>query len=290
MAALGALRRVLLAPHREKDQALRLALDLVDDIERLGARVFLDAQGAEALGRRELAWPHESWAGVDAVVVLGGDGALLHAARQAAPLGIPVLGVNVGRLGFLADVEASELPSMLRRFVEGEFSVEERMMASARLLRGGEEVGRFLALNDVVVARSTFSRIARLEARAGEAVIGSFPADGLIVATPTGSTAYSLSAGGPIVHPLLDCFVITPICPHSLAARPVVVGPHESIAISVHGPADDLVMTVDGQQSHVMRPTDVVLVQRATHRARLVRLSGRSPYALLRERLSHPEV
>lgn len=281
---------MILAPHREKDHALRLALGLVDEIERLGARVFLDPEGADALGRPELAWPHESWAGADAVVVLGGDGALLHAARRAAPLEVPVLGVNVGRLGFLADVEASELPSLLQRFVEGAFLVEERMMATARLLRDGAGSGQFLALNDVVVARSTYSRIARLEARAGDAVIGAFPADGLIVATPTGSTAYSLSAGGPIVHPLLECFVITPICPHSLAARPVVVRPQETITISVHGPADDLVMTVDGQQSHVMRPTDVVVVERAPHRARLVRLSGRSPYALLRERLSHPEV
>ncbi|NLG68713.1 MAG: NAD(+)/NADH kinase, partial [Firmicutes bacterium] len=201
-----------------------------------------------------------------------------------------VLGVNVGRLGFLADVEASELPSMLGRFVEGGFAVEARMMVTARLVRDREEIGAYLALNDVVVARSTYSRIARLEARAGASIVGAFPADGLIVATPTGSTAYSLSAGGPIVHPLLDCLVITPICPHSLAARPVVVRPEDAITIRVDGPADDLVMIVDGQQSHVMQPTDVVIVERAPHRARLVRLSGRSPYALVRERLSHPEV
>lgn len=284
------LTDVIVAPHREKEEALRLALGLVQEIRRLGARVFLEPEGARALERPDLAWPAETWAGAGAVVVLGGDGALLHAARRAAPLGVPVLGVNVGRLGFLADVEASELPAMLGRFVEGRFEVEERMMITARLLRGGQEAGSFLALNDVVVARSTYSRIARLEARAGEAIIGTFPADGLIVATPTGSTAYSLSAGGPIVHPLLDCLLITPICPHSLAARPVVVRPDDAITVRVHGPADDLVMTLDGQQSHVMRPTDVVVVERAPFRARLVRLSGRSPYALVRERLSHPEV
>lgn len=284
------LSEVIVAPHREKPEALRLALGLVEEIRRLGARVYLETEGARTLGRPDLAWPGEDWDGADAVVVLGGDGALLHAARRAAPLGVPVLGVNVGRLGFLADVEASELPAMLGRFVEGRFSVEARMMVTARLVRGQEEVATYLALNDVVVARSTYSRIARLEARAGASIVGAFPADGLIVATPTGSTAYSLSAGGPIVHPLLDCLVITPICPHSLAARPVVVRPDDSITIRVDGPADDLVMTVDGQQSQVMRPTDVVVVERAPHRAKLVRLSGRSPYALVRERLSHPEV
>lgn len=265
-------------------------MGLVERIGQLGARVWLDASAAEALNRPDLAWPQGSWAGADAVVVLGGDGALLHAARQAAPLGVAVLGVNVGRLGFLAEVEASEFPSMLQSLVEGDFRVEERMMVEALLMREERESGSFLALNDVVVARSTFSRIARLEARAGDAVIGSFPADGLIVATPTGSTAYSLSAGGPIVHPLLDCLVITPICPHSLAARPVVIRPEETVTISVQGPSDELVLTVDGQQSQTMRPTDVVVVRRAPFRARLVRLSGRSPYTVLRQRLSHPEV
>ncbi|WP_324717607.1 NAD(+)/NADH kinase [Carboxydochorda subterranea] len=260
-------------------------------LKALHADVYLERAAAEATGRQDLAWPGADWHGADVVVVFGGDGALLHAARQAAPQGVPVLGVNVGRLGFLAEVEASEFPSMLGRLVQGGFGVEERMMVEAELIRAeGHGTHRWLALNDVVVARTTYSRITRLEARVTNDVIGAFPADGLIVATPTGSTAYSLSAGGPIVHPLLDCFVITPICPHSLVARPVVIRPEETITVLAHGPSEDLVLTVDGQLSEPMHPEDEVVVRRAPFRARLVRLSGRSPYAVLRQRLSHPEV
>lgn len=281
----------MLAPHREKPQALQLARALVGSLQALGVDVRLERSAAKALALEDLAWPEPTWQQAEVVIVLGGDGALLHAARDAAPLGVPVLGVNVGRLGFLSEMEASELPGLLERLVQGAFAVEERMMAEAEVLRDGREGGlRWLALNDVVVARATTSRITRLEARSGSDLIGSFPADGLIVATPTGSTAYSLSAGGPIVHPLLDCFVITPICPHSLAARAVVIRPEEGVTITVHGPSDELVATVDGQLSTRLLPEDRVVVRRAPFRARLVRLSGRSPYTVLRQRLSHPEV
>ena len=149
----------------------------------------------------------------------------------------------------------------------------------------------WLALNDVVLARSTFARMARMEVRAAGQVVGVFPADGLIVATPTGSTAYSLSAGGPIVHPLLDCLLVTPICPHSLAVRPVLVRPDEVVEVTVLPPAEDLALVVDGQlHATFSADSDRLQVQRAPFRARLVRLSGRSTYELLRQRLSQPEV
>ncbi|HEY8485859.1 MAG TPA: NAD(+)/NADH kinase, partial [Limnochordales bacterium] len=234
-----------------------------------------------------------------------------------------------GRLGFLTEVQAHELPAMLDRLVAGDFRVEERMMAEARLVPreaqedaaspappdapqgdrrslpergadGGAEEGRqikpgagaaWLALNDVVLARSTFARMARMEVRAAGQVVGVFPADGLIVATPTGSTAYSLSAGGPIVHPLLDCLLVTPICPHSLAVRPVLVRPDEVVEVTVLPPAEDLALVVDGQlHATFSAGSDRLQVQRAPFRARLVRLSGRSTYELLRQRLSQPEV
>ncbi len=282
---------MIVSPHLDKPQALPLAEELVGELRRRGIGAWLDAPAAAGAHRPETVWAEPSWAPADLVVVLGGDGSLLHAARQAAPLGIPVLGVNLGRVGFLADVEAGELPAMLDRLVDGRFVVEERMMVEATVGRGEPQTERFLALNDVVVTRSTLARMARIEARASNSVLGVFPADGLIVATATGSTAYSLSAGGPIVHPLLDCLVITPICPHTLAARPVVIGPDETVEVRVQGPGNDLVVTVDGQLSRPFRAgEDSLRVRRASCRARLVRLSGRSPYELLRQRLSHPEL
>lgn len=284
---------MILVAHREKPRAVQLALELTGQLRGLGMQAYLDPSLAREVDQLPLAWPDKSWAGADLILALGGDGTLLHAARRAAPLGVPVLGVNLGRLGFLAEVEASELPSMLKRLAQGAYQVEERMMLEATLR--GDEPGLsgepLLALNDVVLARSTFARMVRIEVRASGSVIGLFAADGLIVATPTGSTAYSLSAGGPIVHPLLDCLVITPICPHSLAVRTVVVRPEETVEVAVAGPAEDLVLTVDGQLSGSVRAgRQVLVVRRAQCRARLVRLSGRSPYEVLRERLSHPEV
>ena len=285
---------MILVPHREKPRALQLAVELAGQLRALGMQAYLEPAVAAETGRSAVAWPGDSWAGADLILALGGDGTLLHAARRAAPLGVPVLGVNLGRLGFLAEVEASELPSMLQRLADGAYRIEERMMLEATL-RGADapEPARqpLLALNDVVLARSTFARMVRMEARASGSVIGVFAADGLIVATPTGSTAYSLSAGGPIVHPLLDCLIITPICPHSLAVRPVIVRPEETVEVAVPGPAEDLVLTVDGQlHGSFAAGRQVLVVRRAGCRARLVRLSGRSPYEVLRQRLSHPEV
>ena len=285
---------MILVPHREKPRAVRLAVELAQQLRRMGMRACLDRVVAAEAERPDLAWMGDSWGGADLILALGGDGTLLHAARRAAPLGVPVLGVNLGRLGFLAEVEASELPSMLQRLAKGAYSVEERMMLEATVRDDdAPDPAResLLALNDVVLARSTFARMVRIEARASGSVIGMFAADGLIVATPTGSTAYSLSAGGPIVHPLLDCLVITPICPHSLAVRPVIVRPEETVEVAVPGPAEDLVLTVDGQlHGSFAAGRQVLVVRRAGCRARLVRLSGRSPYEVLRQRLSHPEV
>ena len=287
------MRDVILVPNLEKPRALELALELVEGLPAVGVRGYLDPEVAHRSGRPELAWPRPEWSGAGMVVALGGDGTLLHAARRAAPLGVPVLGVNLGRLGFLAEVEAEELPSMLQPLAGGQFQVEERMMLEAWVVDPDRPAGQapLLALNDVVLSRPTWARMVRLETRASGAVIGVFAADGLIVATPTGSTAYSLSAGGPIVHPLLDCMVITPICPHSLAVRPVVARPDEAVEVRVVGSGAELLLTVDGQPQGTLPPGDGVLrVRRAAHRARLVRLSGRSPYEVLRQRLSHPEV
>ncbi len=244
----------------------------------------------------------------DLVISLGGDGTLLRAARAVLDREVPVLGINLGNLGFLTSVAASEIEAGLRRVLRGEYQIEERRTLEAVVLpESGTPSGPPLtALNDVVVHKAGAARVARLDLWVGETKregadggvgdnagqeIGSFSGDGVIVATPTGSTAYSLSAGGPIVVPELNCFLVTPILPHTLAVRPLVVPGEERITINILDRGEPLHLTVDGREGPQLSPTDRVVAQMGQSRVRLVRLPGHSFFATLRRKLNwavHP--
>src|SRR5690606_7605238 len=170
----------------------------------------------------DLGRPAEEWRDLDAVVVLGGDGAVLRAARLLAPRRVPLLAVNVGHLGFLTEVEHSALEPALAKLLAGQFAVEQRMMVTATVMRAGRAVWQLTGLNDAVITRGTFARIIRSEVRVAGEILLDYSGDGIIVATPTGSTGYSLSAGGPIVHPHIESLLLTPICPHALATRSIL--------------------------------------------------------------------
>ena len=244
----------------------------------------------------------------DLVISLGGDGTLLRAARAVLDREVPVLGINLGNLGFLTSVAASEIEAGLRCVLRGEYQIEERRTLEAVVLpESGTPNGPPLtALNDVVVHKAGAARVARLDLWVGETErkgedggvgdnagqeIGSFSGDGVIVATPTGSTAYSLSAGGPIVVPELNCFLVTPILPHTLAVRPLVVPGEERITIKILDRGEPLHLTVDGREGPRLSPTDRVVAQMGQSRVRLVRLPGHSFFATLRRKLNwaaHP--
>ncbi|NPV52559.1 MAG: NAD(+)/NADH kinase [Firmicutes bacterium] len=284
--------RIGLIPHLKKPEAVKSARDILEWLGERGVKGLLDPRSAEALGLPELSF---GGAGnlkkkMDVAVVLGGDGALLYAARMLSPSGLPLLGVNVGHLGFLTEIEIPEVYSALERVLNGDYKVEERMMVAATIRRRANEVERFTGLNDIVVAKGAFSRMIRLETYIDDHYIGTYPADGVIVASPTGSTAYSLSAGGPIVNPLMDTLIITFICPHTLFARAFVISSFEIVRVVVHASHDDIMVTVDGQVGYRLGDEDEVIVKKAEHKTRLVKLASRGFYEVLKTRLSEGNI
>ncbi len=273
-------------------EVARVAREAVALLEGRGVAVLINRDSAARLGYEGRGVDEaELVSGSEALVVFGGDGTILRAARAAAPRGIPILGVNLGGFGFLAEVQDLHVEEALRRMLAGEYRLDERMMLRAEVLRGGQVVREFLALNDIVVTKSGYARLLRVRIDVGGEHLATHLADGLIVATPTGSTAYSLSAGGPIVHPAVEGIILTPICAHTLSARAVVVSASDVITVRVvpGGASPPHVLTVDGQEGYPLQSEDEVRVRRAPDRTRLVRLEGRGFYSLLRAKLARGE-
>ncbi len=251
-------------------------------------RALLRARGVRswiAAGRPSA----ESLRCADFAVALGGDGTMLRVAREVAPRGIPLLGVNLGTLGFLSGIEAGDLRRRLEAVLAGRFAVEERSMLSAETLRGGRHVfGPELALNEVVIRCGDQARAVTLATRSGDRFVADFFGDGLIVATPTGSTAYALAASGPIVDPSLDVTLLAPICPHTLTQRPLIVPAHLPLAIRL-GPrraeTPRVLVSLDGQPGCELRIGDEVRVRRAEIPLRLLLPAGRSFFEVLRRKL-----
>lgn len=222
---------------------------------------------------------------VDLVMVLGGDGTFLAVAGMYGPAGIPLLGVNLGHLGFLTEVEVGDLEQDLDKLVQGDYHVEKRGMLEARVLRKGKLVSQAVALNDVVVAKGPLARIIHLEVAVEGVNIGSYRGDGVIVATPTGSTGYSLSAGGPIVPPNVDIIIVTPICPHTLNARPIVVAKDSAITVRTLNSQSETYITLDGQQGMELDCDDILEITSSKHETSLVRLKGKNFFDILAKKL-----
>lgn len=233
----------------------------------------------------------DSWAGnVDIAIVLGGDGTLLAAARSFATIDIPLLGVNLGRLGFLTQAEASGWREALGMLLAGQYSLEERLMLAATVGEYQPDRAPLLALNDFVVNQSSIARMARIEVNIDGVYLDTYAADGVIVASPTGSTAYSLSAGGPIISPKAQNIVVTPICAHALHARPIILAPHEEVMLRVIGGNQGTALTVDGQEVHELPPDSLVTVRRSTYVTRLVRFNRRPFYEVLRKKMKEGQI
>lgn len=222
----------------------------------------------------------------DLVIVVGGDGTLLHAARLLAPRSVPMVGINAGRLGFLADIPAERLAASLDAVLAGDFVEEPRALLKAEVMRGGEPAWAGTALNDVVVQKCDAGRMIEFETHVDGSYVCRHRADGIIVSTPTGSTAYALSAGGPILHPALDALAIVPICPHTLSDRPIVVGNNAQIEIRMRDTENpDAQVVLDGQDHADLGPGDCVVIRRDGQPARLLHPAGHDYYKLLRQKL-----
>jgi NAD+ kinase len=282
--------RVGLVAKPDALEARRVVLTLIDWLTARGLTVVLEketaalAPAAPAASVLKADLPGL----VDALVVLGGDGTLLSMARAVGDLGVPILGVNLGGLGFLTATTLDEMLPALEGWAADRMAVEERMMLGARLVRGAQIIGEYVALNDVVITKSAMSRIIDLAVSVDGRHATAYRADGLIISTPTGSTAYNLSAGGPILFPTMDAVVLTPIAPHTLSNRPIVLpaAPRIDVRLRVD---QEVMLTMDGQVGVPLREHDVVEVQKTRARIRLVRFEQKDFFSVLRTKLKWGE-
>lgn len=254
----------------------------------LGAELAFDEATSELAGDGA-ARLEDVWDDLDCLLTLGGDGTLLRGARRAGPRGIPVMGCNLGRLGFLTSAPQDELEGAVERLVKGEYRVEERLTMDVSV-EGTEGPASFYALNDAVVHKSGFARLVTLRVWVDGEEVGQYSADGIVLATATGSTAYSLSAGGPVLVPDLDALVATPISPHTLAVRPLVVPADARIEVEVRPRKEETILTVDGQAGVDLETGDRVRVVRSPHPVRLVQLPGQTFFSVLRRKLGWGDV
>lgn len=281
----GLMKRIGIYAKRNHPDAVSLAGEITAWLELRGIEVFPEADLAAHMEGTE-GYPGKAIpAMVDLIIVLGGDGTLISVARQVGNLKTPILGVNLGSLGFLTEVTLDELYPVLEKVVRGEFTSTCRMMLEAIVLRGGEEINRYQVLNDVVINKGALARIIDMEAWVDEKYLTTFKADGLIIATPTGSTAYNLAAGGPIIYPGLHCLVISPICPHTLTNRPIIVSDESVIRIEVKFQDEDVVFTADGQVGMPLQGGDIVEVHISENSTRLVRSPFKDYFQVLRTKL-----
>jgi len=281
------LKAIGIFTNLEKDKGLNVTRKLVRELEHYRIKVFLTTYIADILGRSELGVPDDVFfREIDVLMVLGGDGTILNAARKAAPMKVPILGINMGHVGFLSEIEVQDIPKSVQKILEGLYFIEERMMLSAVVQRENKSGHAMLALNDIGIARGSLSRMIRIEVYVNDHLVDKYPADGFVVSSPTGSTAYSLSAGGPIISPNMRCLLLTPICAHSLHSRPIVIADHEIVRLRVIGQHQDTILTLDGQQDFTLFEGDWIIIQKASASARFIRLKEENFYSLLRHKLS----
>jgi len=277
--------RVAIFPNFDKPEAARYTLEIVKFLSLRGVSVSLSPEACDRLGIGDKASSGTFAEGSDFCIVLGGDGTLLSAAHATQTSNVPLLGVNLGRLGFLTEVETDELAETLEAVLGGDYNIEQRAMLSADVMRKGVTVNRFSALNEVVLSKGTFARLVRINIWVDDRYIDTFPGDGVILSTPTGSTAYSLSAGGPIVSPEVRCILVTPVCPHSLYARAMVIDDRSRISVTFAGSPEDLALSVDGQAGLRLCADDVITIARSPETVRLIRRKGWDFFDVLRRKM-----
>ncbi len=281
------MRGIGLVPNWQKENTALVVERICDFFDERGILLLTaNPEQSDYLVAGSLAERLEGWCDrVDMLIVVGGDGTILRAARDLAPWDVPILGINVGHKGFLAEIEIEQMDRYLQYIVAGRYQYLERMMLAAEVRREGRALEHFIALNDIVISRGPFSRILTLNTFINDDFLESYSGDGVIVASPTGSTGYSLSAGGPIVNPSLELLVITPISPHSLNNRSVIVTAGEEIHMRVVSRQSQVVLTADGQVGFSLDDGDEITVRRAEQKVKLIHFGDNSFYRLLHSKL-----
>ncbi|MDP4092046.1 MAG: NAD(+)/NADH kinase [Bacillota bacterium] len=280
------MRNIGLYINRDKDTQLKHTAEVVEAIIKNGGNIMMPEDVAQLINLKEAGKSEtEIFSKTDMIICLGGDGTFLKAARKAFKNDIPVLGVNLGNLGFLAEIDKSDIKNAIDKLFRNEYSIEERMMLEADFNTANGFVKEY-ALNDIVISRSAVSGILHIKTYLNNLFVDSFPGDGMIISTPTGSTAYSLSAGGPMVEPEVDLIILNPICPHILYSRPIIAtGDRVVKALVDKKYCQDAVITVDGQKGYEIKAGDIVEIRRSSYRAKIVRLYERNFFNVLRNKI-----
>jgi NAD+ kinase len=284
------IRKVGIFSKPKKAEVAEIVPDLVQWLRERGVEALLDKETGAALCRSELCQSrNEIAAQIDLALVLGGDGTLLATARALRLKPVPILAVNLGGLGFLTVITVEELYATLDAVLAGQFKSERRVQIEAEVLRSGEVISTFLALNDVVLNKGAIARVLDFDVWVDGEFVSTYKSDGLIVSTPTGSTAYSLAAGGPVILPSVHAFIITPICAHTLTNRPVVVPDSVAIEIAVKTQRESVYLTVDGQVAIAVRSDDSVRMRKASTWVEIIQPVEKSFYEILRQKLKWGE-
>jgi NAD+ kinase len=289
------MKRIGIIAKQNKPEAVTITGRLVEWLQPKGVEVYIE-EGIEKSLRPNLRAPflnpvkrEEIPSHAEMIIVLGGDGTLLSVARLVGSHEVPILGVNLGGLGFLTEIRLEELYRVLERVIQGDFVTDERVVFNAAVIRRGERLAEFIVLNDAVINKGALARIIDLETTINGEYLTTFKSDGLIISTPTGSTAYNLSAGGPIVYPSLHCIIITPICPHTLTNRPIMIPDDVEVRAILKSKQQEVILTLDGQQGFVLEFGDVVEVKKAEGKILLIKSPYRHYFEVLREKLKWGE-
>jgi len=272
-----------------KPEAIALALELIGWLGQRKIRVYLEASVASTINHPLSCSREEISQSVDLLIVLGGDGTLLSAVRYLQEENVPILGVNLGGLGFLTEITLEELYPVLERTLEGKVETEKRMKLSTTVIRQGRKEAQYTILNDVVISKSVLARIIHLRNSINGVYVTTYRGDGVIISTPTGSTAYSLAAGGPIVHPSMDSVLITPICPHTLTNRPLLVPDQATVEFTLETEESDVRLTLDGQVGCDLLPFDRVIITKAQSRVFFIKSPFKDYFQILRTKLKWGE-
>ena len=280
------MKKIGIMPNLLRDTELTTTKVIVDWLKDKGFSSYVTAHIGAKIGE-ESTWTEEQiYNECDAIIAIGGDGTILDVAQKACLYDVPILGVNLGRLGFLADVETSDVHELLEKLLDEEVQIEERMMLRAKVIEPSGQEHYFYALNDINITRGSGSRITEFELRVNDSLLDVYPADGVIVATPTGSTAYNLSAGGPIVIPYADNIIITPICPHTIYSRAIIVTGTDKLKIHTYNYENPhMALTAYGQSKMYITPAHNIQIDKSPYKVKLIKLSELNFFDILRKKI-----
>lgn len=277
------MKNIFIFAKRAREMQMADTEAVVSALLSFDATLYIDIPGVK--GAKFIENPLAVISDMDLLIVLGGDGSLLGVARAFAPFDKPILGINMGRLGYMVELEKTDL-NALKRLFDKDYTIEKRMMLSASVVRDGKEVFSGIALNDAVVTKGALSRMIQLEIKADDCPVNSYHGDGVVIATPTGSTAYSMSAGGSVVAPSIKAILLTPICPHALTSRPIVLPDDQTVSVCATFPENEQGMLIlDGQERFSLKPTDVIKVTKSKYTSNFIRLTNRNFFHILQHKL-----